>query len=277
MRLVSTTGDLARYYPGRSVAAPVEGMKATGFRHLDYSFYRVMAPGHRFMTDDWVRQVEEAGEAAAKLGFDFVQAHSPDYNPFADPADTVYHERGMLATLRSVEACGRLGIPAIVVHSGYGTDYLYPGDREGYFAANRPFYEALIPAMEKWNVKVCIENSAEGNMGSRYFFMTAEERKRHDVRPGISGLAQIRGRNALSWEGRLAADLEYVENVTFMNDMRIFWETLGKVLKREGISTEGMDTAEDYGDYLLRTGKIDETTYEEKQQEAQEILKAAIT
>ena len=105
-------------------------------------------------------------------------------------------------------------------------------------------------------------------------FMTEKERHRHDVRPGISGLAQIRGRNALSWEGRLAADLEYVETVSFMNDMRIFWDTLGKVLKREGISTEGMDTAEDYGDYLLRMGKINKATYDKQQTEAKFLLNA---
>lgn len=103
-------------------------------------------------------------------------------------------------------------------------------------------------------------------------FMTEKERKRHDVRPGISGLAQIRGRNALSWEGRLAADIEYVENISFMEDVRIIRETIGKVLKRENTSTEGMDTSEDYGDYLLRIGKISEAYYREKQQEAIELL-----
>lgn len=104
-------------------------------------------------------------------------------------------------------------------------------------------------------------------------FMTTEERKRHDVRPGISGLAQVHGRNALAWEGRLAADIEYVENISFMEDIRIIWETIGKVLKRENTSTEGMDTSEDYGDYLLRKGKIDRKSYQEKQQEAIELLR----
>ena len=103
-------------------------------------------------------------------------------------------------------------------------------------------------------------------------FMTEKERKRHDVRPGISGLAQIRGRNALSWEGRLTADIEYVENISFMEDVRIIWETIGKVLKRENTSTEGMDTSEDYGDYLLRIGRIDEQYFQEKQSEAIKLL-----
>ena len=103
-------------------------------------------------------------------------------------------------------------------------------------------------------------------------FMTEEQRKRHNVRPGISGLAQIRGRNAISWEGKLAADLAYVEHISFPEDVKIIWETISKVLKREGISAEGMDTAEDYGDYLLRTGRIDSETYEVKQMEARELL-----
>ncbi len=103
-------------------------------------------------------------------------------------------------------------------------------------------------------------------------FMTGEQRKRHNVRPGMSGLAQIRGRNAISWEGKLEADLSYVENVSFLGDIQIFCETMGKVLKREGISTEGMDTAEDFGDYLLRTGKIDREFYDGKQLEAKELL-----
>ena len=103
-------------------------------------------------------------------------------------------------------------------------------------------------------------------------FMTEQERKRHDVRPGISGLAQIRGRNALSWERRLAADIEYVENISLMEDVRIIWETVGKVLKRENTSTEGMDTSEDYGDYLLRIGRIDEQYFQEKQSEAIKLL-----
>lgn len=103
-------------------------------------------------------------------------------------------------------------------------------------------------------------------------FMTEEQRKRHNVRPGISGLAQIRGRNALSWEGKLAADIEYVENISFIGDIRIIWATIGKVLKRENISAEGMETAEDYGDYLLRIGRIDKGTYMLKKSLANEML-----
>lgn len=87
-------------------------------------------------------------------------------------------------------------------------------------------------------------------------FMTPEQRGRHRVRPGLTGLAQIRGRNAISWEGKLGSDLEYVGRVTFLGDAGIVLRTVAKVFGRDGISAEGMATAEDYGDYLLRVGKV---------------------
>ncbi len=170
MRLATTIEDFQHYTA--TPAQAVWAMRGTGFRYLDYSFYRAIYPGSPFLTDRWMVQVEEAAEAAAELGFTFVQAHSPQYN-FQNPAAD--HETGMLATLRSIEACGRLGIPNIVVHSGASHEMLYPGDRKAYFQANRAFYEKLFPAMEKWNVSVLIENSSEGNMGGRYFFMTGRE------------------------------------------------------------------------------------------------------
>lgn len=173
MKIATTIGEM---YPW--VASPAEAVRAyegTDFRFLDYSFYNANSPGSVFLTDRWMEQVEAAGEAAAALGFTFVQAHSPNYNPFHDENDVSYHEAGMLATIRSIEACGRLGIPNIVVHTAYGPRCQYPEDAEKYFRENMPFLEALYPAMEKWNVRVCIENSAEGNMGKNYFFMTAED------------------------------------------------------------------------------------------------------
>jgi len=173
MKMATTIGEM---YPW--VSSPAEAVRAyegTGFRYLDYSFYTSNRPGSVFLTDRWQEEVTAAGEAAAALGFAFVQAHSPNYNPFHDAADRDYHEAGILATLRSIEACGMLGIPNIVVHTGYGPQCLYPDDAEKYFRANLPFVEAMYPAMEKWNVRVCIENSAEGNMGKNYFFMTADD------------------------------------------------------------------------------------------------------
>ena len=88
-------------------------------------------------------------------------------------------------------------------------------------------------------------------------FMTENQRRRHTVPQGLTGLAQINGRNGITWEEKLQLDLEYVDNLSFGEDFRIFFQTIGKVLRRSDINFEGMATAEDLGDYLLRTGRVD--------------------
>lgn len=65
-------------------------------------------------------------------------------------------------------------------------------------------------------------------------FYNEKERHRHDVRPGLTGLAQVNGRNDLPWEKRFEYDLKYIENITFMNDVKIILQTVRKVLKSEG-------------------------------------------
>lgn len=73
-----------------------------------------------------------------------------------------------------------------------------------------------------------------------------KQKHRHDVRPGLTGLAQINGRNLLSWEDRFNLDYEYVHNVTFINDIKIFLKTIGLVFKRKGISAENHVTVEPF-------------------------------
>ena len=104
-------------------------------------------------------------------------------------------------------------------------------------------------------------------------FMTPKQNERHSVRQGLTGLAQINGRNNISWEEKIDYDLKYIDNITFLEDFKIILLTIKKVFAREDITSEGMDTAEDFGDYLLRIGKISKEEYEEKQLEAIEILK----
>lgn len=105
-------------------------------------------------------------------------------------------------------------------------------------------------------------------------FMTPEQRQRHAVLPGLTGLAQVSGRNAISWEDKLAYDLIYLQHITFWNDLKIILRTVGKVFAREDISVDGMETAEDLGDYLLRNGQITVETYKEGQKEGRELLSA---
>lgn len=94
-------------------------------------------------------------------------------------------------------------------------------------------------------------------------FMTPEQRKRHLVRPGLSGLAQVNGRNAIAWDDKLAYDLKYIEQITFAGDVAIFFKTIAKAfVKQEGISEDGMATAADYGDYLLAEGRVMREEYD---------------
>lgn len=104
-------------------------------------------------------------------------------------------------------------------------------------------------------------------------FMSFKHRKRHSVRPGLSGLAQVNGRNSIDWEKKLNYDLGYIEKITFLIDVKIVFQTVMKAfIKQEGITEENMETAEDYGDYLLRIGKVTKDIYDKKQIECEEIL-----
>jgi lipopolysaccharide/colanic/teichoic acid biosynthesis glycosyltransferase len=73
-----------------------------------------------------------------------------------------------------------------------------------------------------------------------------EQKHRHDVRPGLTGLAQVKGRNALSWEEKFAYDVEYVKKLSFFLDVKIILATVGKVFLRSGISQQGEATMEEF-------------------------------
>ena len=106
-------------------------------------------------------------------------------------------------------------------------------------------------------------------------FMSDSQRMRHTAKPGLSGLAQINGRNAVSWEDKIKWDLKYVEKVSFLGDARIVWQTFKKVFIRSNIteSNEEIDVTLDYGDALLKAGKVTKEEYEEKQVEAKRLLR----
>ena len=108
-------------------------------------------------------------------------------------------------------------------------------------------------------------------------FMTPEQCKRHLVRPGLSGLAQVNGRNAIAWDDKLAYDLDYIEHITFAGDAAIFFKTLAKAfVKQEGITEDGMATAADYGDYLLAEGRVTREEYYGLQEQAKKLLNETV-
>lgn len=99
-----------------------------------------------------------------------------------------------------------------------------------------------------WNV-VCCDISLVGprslliKYNDRY---NEKQARRLEVRPGITGLAQVNGRNAISWEKRFEYDVEYVDNITFIGDWKIMFKTVGKVFKRDGITSETSVTMEEF-------------------------------
>lgn len=104
-------------------------------------------------------------------------------------------------------------------------------------------------------------------------FMNDEQRKRHSVYPGLTGLAQVSGRNAIPWSEKLKKDLQYIERITFWGDCSIIVKTLLRVAFREGVNEEGNATATDYGDWLLLNNIIDKTTYLNYKENANRILR----
>ncbi len=127
-----------------------------GFRYLDYNFGNALdEPDHWLMSDSWRDTVTNIKQTADALGIRFVQAHAPDVVIRGDYTS----DRGIRATIRAIEACSILGISNMVVHSGFFLQYKYPNDQEAYFEANKPYFQALIPAMEQYQVHILFENT----------------------------------------------------------------------------------------------------------------------
>lgn len=81
-------------------------------------------------------------------------------------------------------------------------------------------------------------------------YFSAEQNRRHEVRPGVTGWAQVNGRNAISWDEKLKLDVWYVENQSLWLDLRILWKTIGKVVVRDGIRHEGSVSMPRFDDYM---------------------------
>lgn len=96
-----------------------------------------------------------------------------------------------------------------------------------------------------------------------YVFFDEKTLKRQSVRPGLSGLAQVNGRNNISWEDKFKYDLQYIKKISLWKDIGLVFKTIGKAfVKQENVDREGFATDEDYGDYLLRTNKITQAEYD---------------
>lgn len=172
MKLATTTADF-RGYQNKNAVDLIKMFESTGFKHLDYSFYRVIYPGSPFIAagDSWKKEVLESQEAADRLGIDFVQAHAPDGEHFA-PGET--RDALIQATKHSIEACAMLRIPCTVIHAAQHPDpQATPAE---FIHINIRFYQELYETAEKYGVNLLIENSCEQN-APRYYLRTGREMK----------------------------------------------------------------------------------------------------
>ncbi|MCQ2799760.1 MAG: sugar transferase [Bacilli bacterium] len=103
-------------------------------------------------------------------------------------------------------------------------------------------------------------------------FMNGGQRKRHSVRPGLTGLAQVNGRNSITWEKKFELDLEYIDRVSFSMDCEVFFKTIFKVFVREGVVREGTASDLDFGDWLLQNGTITKQEYDCRLQQANDLI-----
>ena len=104
-------------------------------------------------------------------------------------------------------------------------------------------------------------------------FMTEEQRRRHSVRPGLTGFAQVNGRNNITWEQKFQYDLQYIDSeMTLFGDIKIILQTVGKVLKRSDNVREGTTSDLDFGDWLMQEGKLTQEEYDLRQSEAKELM-----
>lgn len=104
-------------------------------------------------------------------------------------------------------------------------------------------------------------------------FMNEDQRRRHLVRPGLTGLAQVNGRNNITWEQKFEYDLIYIKDISFMKDIKIILQTIEKVLKCSDVVREGTVSDMDFGDWLLQKNKVTFDEYQQKQLKAKEILR----
>ena len=108
-------------------------------------------------------------------------------------------------------------------------------------------------------------------------FMTPEQRRRHSVMPGLTGLAQVSGRNNITWEQKFQYDLAYIDSgITFRKDVGIILRTVGKVFEQADTVREGTASDQDFGDWLMQENKVNQETYSEKLEEARDLLKKSV-
>ena len=174
-----------------------------------------------------------------------------------------YGEFNIVQDPHALKVCLNAGFKKFVMVDLDSCRTAFLTDEEAEYLDNLPLSNPWKPLYDKFAMA----------QRERRLLMSDEQRMRHTAKPGLSGLAQVRGRNAISWEEKLNLDLKYIENISFINDFKLVFETIKTALiKQEGITDGENATALDYGDVLLKEGKISEQQYDTLRDYAQKLI-----
>lgn len=158
MKLATTTGDFDKYCG--TYLERIKAIHKAGFKYIDLSLYSVNENDELLLSDEWKASAQELLEYVTENNMEFVQCHSPNTNPL----DEAQVERAVALNIRAIEVCGYLGIPTMVVHSGWDRN----AAKEEWLARNKAFFMRLLPTAEKYKVCICHENSTRVNIGGIY-------------------------------------------------------------------------------------------------------------
>lgn len=163
MKMATTTRDFQAYaaHP-MDVCAILPWLKESGFRHIDMNFCAALYEGSPVCSSDWERWTDEVGDAAARLGLDFVQAHA------SDPVYAYGEKRDFRTEMirRELEICKRLGIGRAVLHGITSPE----STREDFIAKNVELYSDLLCTAEETGVTICTENTCWTNYKTYYIY-----------------------------------------------------------------------------------------------------------
>ena len=164
MKLATTTGDFSAYTDSQTEAMGY--IRQAGFRYLDYNFGLDYCSRGGIYGEDLCGYLDGVMTCAEKLGVRFVQAHAPMGKPIAQDNAAFIAD-----TARCIEACGRLGIPNLVVHSGYESGL----SREQTFERNKAFFAPLLACAEQYDVNILVENFNKMHVEGLYWIDNAPD------------------------------------------------------------------------------------------------------
>lgn len=165
MKLANTTEEFSEYFDND--LDRIKTLDLQGFKNIDISFYEEHKPFAQYQGEDWQSRADKLLSFAEEKGVHYVQAHLPGGNPLSQDG----FDKLLSANIRCINVCGRLGIKNAVIHAGWQADIC----KDEFYQKNKQYIELLIPALERNNVNLCIENSCKKNLGKFYYFFDGKE------------------------------------------------------------------------------------------------------